>query len=185
MGNSNRIKSAWEIALERARGMEAPPEELARQREEKCRLAGTAFADKFLNLFDLQELKADLEKQPGEDRELIKKAAARRLVEALELGEYEKMEKILAGLSLVTGSDQLNEAKGKLYVLYDSYRDAVRKKRQEIDAAGRKILKRLGISGEAVRTVNEQINKEWAEGLKAVTRPYEREFALYKKELMQ
>ncbi len=180
-----RIKSAWEIALERARAMEVPPEELQRQREEKCRLAGTAIADKFLNLFDSKELKDDLEKQSGEDKELIEKAVVRRLVEALELGEYEKMEKILAGISLVTGNEKVNEAKGKLYVLYDSYRDAVRKKALEIDAAGRKILGRLGITGEAVRTINVEINKEWAEGLKAVSRPYEREFALYKEELLQ
>ncbi|MEW6423254.1 MAG: hypothetical protein AB1523_00670 [Bacillota bacterium] len=181
----SRIKSAWEIALERAGAMEVPPEELQKQREEKCRLAGAAIADKFLGIFDLKQLQDDLEKQPGEDKGLVAKAVVRRLVSALELGDYEKMEKIMAGIALVGDNQKSNETKAKLYLLYDSYRDVLRKKEQEIDAAGRKILGRLGISGEAVQMINADINKEWAKALQAASRPYEKEFALYKEELLQ
>ncbi len=179
-----RIKSAWEIALERAQGIKVTPEELRRQLEEKCQLAGAAIAERFLNVFDLKQLKEDLEKQSGEEGELVKKAAVEKLAGSLELGDYEKMEKIIEGISLAAGDEKINAAKGRFYVLYDSYHNALAKKRSEIEAAGRKMLERLGISGEAVRAVNARVNKEWAQDLKNVTRPYEKEFELYKKELL-
>lgn len=178
-----RIKSAWEIALEKAKNMEVTPEELQKQREERCQLTGTAVADKFLSSFDLRELKDDLDKQ-GEEKELVAKAVVNRLLEVLKLGDYEKMEKITEGIFQVSGNEKIKEAKGRFYILFDSYYDVLRREIKEIEITGRKILGRLGISGEAIQVINPEINKEWRQSLKTVTQPYEKEFALYKQELL-
>jgi hypothetical protein len=182
----DRIKSAWEIALERAQRMEVTPEELKRQKEERCALAGEAIAQKYLDGFDLQQLREDLGRQPAEDRELVARAAARKLADSLELGDYELLARVVEGVALLRGEGGAEKAralKGSFSVLYDSYRSALRKKTGEVEAAGRAVLARLGVSGEAVAAINPAVNREWAQALEAVARSHEKEFARYKEEL--
>jgi len=47
----SKIKSAWEIAMEKAAKLEVTAEELQKQVQEKCRFAGGALADRYLNDF--------------------------------------------------------------------------------------------------------------------------------------
>jgi len=180
----SRIKSAMEIALERAQKMEVTPEDLRRQQEEKCRAVGTAIAKRYLQVFDIKQLKGDLGKS-SEDKNMVERAVVQELVGgALELGNYQKLENILAGVAALIGEEKINEVKGKFYVLYDGYQDALRKKEQEIETTGRKLLEQLGISGNAVQSINVEIDKEWEQDLKVIRKPFEREFALCKQELL-
>lgn len=186
----DRIKSAWEIAMERAQRMEVTPEELKKQQKERCVLAGEAIAEKYLDGFDLQQLAEDLKRQPAEDRELVARAAVRKLAGALRLGDYELLGRVVEGVSVLRGegegaAERLRSLMGSFSVLYDSYQSALRKKRGEIEAAGRAVLARLGVSGEAVAAINPAVNKEWAQALGAVAGSHEKEFAHYREELAE
>jgi len=49
-------------------------------------------------IFDLKQLKSDLEKYQNEEKDLVIKAIVSGLIEALELGNYEKLEKVAEGI---------------------------------------------------------------------------------------
>jgi len=180
----NKIKSSWEIAMERAAKMEVNPEQIQKQLEEKSKLVAMGFADNFLERRDLRELKEELEKRPAEERELIGRNFVQNMVAALELGDYEKMPAIVDGIILATGNDKFDEIKGRFLVLFDAYHNALAKRAKEIENTGKKILERLGIAGDAIKAINPGVSEDWAQNLKDVAGPYEKEFAQYKKELL-
>jgi len=180
----SRIKSAWEIAMERAAKREVTAEELQRQVREKCRFAGKALAERYLNDSDLKQLKADLEKYQNEEKDLMIKATVSGLIESLELGNYEKLEKAAEGIFHLTGNEKVKETKGRLYIIFDGFKSAEQKKRREIEESGRKLLNRLGVSGEAVKIINPGGNEEWVRELEKTARPFEEEFIKIKEELL-
>ena len=66
------IKSAWELAMEKVEKLgKLSPEELRRQKEDKCGSIGQVLAEKYLSGSSLRELKTELDKQKGEERELV------------------------------------------------------------------------------------------------------------------
>jgi putative component of toxin-antitoxin plasmid stabilization module len=152
--------------------------------QEKCRFAGGALADRYLNDFDLKQLKSDLEKYQNEEKDLVIKAIVSGLIEALELGNYEKLEKVAEGIFNLTGNKKVKETKGRLYIIFDGFKSAEQKKRREIEESGRKLLNRLGISGEAVEIINPGGNEEWVRELEKTTRPFKEEFIKMKEELL-
>jgi hypothetical protein len=181
-----KIKSAWEIAMERAAGRSSvKPEELRKQNEEKGRIIGKALADKFLIGWDKKKLKADLEKYGEEERPFIIKGTRTALIESLVLGDYEKLENIIEGLSSLAGSSRLSEIKGSLLLVYDSYTRVYKKSSEKFQAEGGKILNRYGISGDAVKAINPSV---FNEELKKINRddllPLEKEYEKLKKDLL-
>jgi len=180
----DRIKSSWEIVMERAAKMEVKPEQIRKQLEEKCQLVAMGFADNFLENRDLKKLKEELEKRPAEEKELIKRNFVQNMVTALELGDYEKMPAIVDAITLAIGNDKLEEIKGRLLVLFDAYHNALAKRAKEIENTGKKILERLEITGDAIKAINAGVNKDWAQSLKSVAGPYEKELTQHKKELL-
>jgi len=181
-----RIKSAWEIAMERAASRSSvKPEELKKQNEEKGLIIGKALADKFLSDLDKNRLKADLGKYGEEERPFIVKGARKALIESLELGDYEKLEGVIEGLCSLAGDDRPKEIKGRLFLIYDNYTGIYKKSSEKFQAAGRKILNRYGISGDAVKAINPSV---FNEELKQINRddllPLEKEYEELKKELL-
>jgi hypothetical protein len=78
------IKSAWEIAMERAEKLgKLSPEELKRQREKEYAVIGQALAEKYLGGLDLRQLEVDLDKYEGEKREWVKKMAMVKLAQSI------------------------------------------------------------------------------------------------------
>lgn len=180
----SRIKSAWEIAMEKTAKLEVTAEELQKQVKEKCRFAGKALADRYLNDFDLRQLKVDLEKYQNEEKDLVIKATISGLIEALELGDYEKLEKVAEGIFHLSGNEKVKETKGRLYIIFDGFKSAEQKKRREIEESGRKLLNRRGISGEAVEIINPDGDEEWIRELEKTVRPFKEEFIRIKEELL-
>lgn len=181
-----KIKSAWEIAMERAASRTSvKPEELQKQNEEKGRIIGKALADKFLNDLDKNKLKADLEKYGEEERSFIIKGTRTALIESLELGDYEKLENVIEGLSSLAGSCRLNEIKGSLLLVYDSYTGIYKKSSERFQAAGRKILNKYRISGDAVKAINPSVfNEELKQINQDDLQPLEKEYEKIKKDLL-
>jgi len=181
-----KIKSAWEIAMERAASRSSvKPEELQKQNEEKGRVIGNALAGKFLDDLDKKQLKADLEKYGEEERPFIVKGTRTALIESLELGDYGKLEDVIEGLCILAGDDRPKEIKGRLFLVYDNYTGVYKKSSEKFQAASRKILNRYAISGAAVKAINSDV---FNEELKQINRnellPLEKEYEELKKELL-
>lgn len=181
-----KIKSAWEIAMERtASRTSVKPEELQKQNEEKGRIIGKALAGKFLIDWDKKKLKADLEKYGEEEKPFVIKGIRTALIESLELGDYEKLEGVIEGLCSLAGDGRPKEIKGRLLLVYDSYTGIYKKSSARFQAAGRKILNRYGISGDAVKAINPSV---FNEELKQINRddllPLEKEYKKLKEDLL-
>lgn len=181
-----KIKSAWEIAMERAASRSSvKPEELKKQNEEKGLIIGKALAGKFLNDLDINQLKADLEKYTEEERPFIVKGIRTALIDTLELGDYEKLENVFEGLCSLAGGDRPKEIKGRLFLVYDNYTGVYKRSSEKFQAAGRKILDRYAISGDAIKVINPSVfDKELKQINRGDLLPLEKEFEELKKELL-
>jgi len=85
----SELKSAWEIAQEKANKLgKLSAEELQRQREEECRQIGQGIAQRYLDNPESLSLDIELNKHPEEGRGLIRKAVASHLIQALDLSSW-------------------------------------------------------------------------------------------------
>ena len=169
------IKSAWELAMEKVDKMgKLSPEELRQQKEDKCRSIGQGLAEKYLSGSSLRDLKLDLDRHKGEEGEQVRAALASKLIDAIELGDAERLAKVaeaISGLKL-KGEDGLAAAKGEIEGLFAEYREAEQKKRREVETAARGVLHQLRISGSAIGSVNPEVVPEWRSELDTIGRPY-------------
>lgn len=169
------IKSAWELAMEKVDKLgKLSPEELRQQKEDRCRSIGQGLAEKYLSGSSLRDLKLDLDRHKGEERELVRAALASRLIDTIELGDTERLAKVVeatSGLRL-KGDDRLEAARGEMEGLFGEYREAEQKKRREVEAAARGVLHQLRISGSAIGSVNPEVVPEWKSELDKIAQPY-------------
>jgi hypothetical protein len=169
------IKSAWELAMEKVDKLgKLSPEELRQQKEDKCRSIGQGLAEKYLSGSSLRDLKIELDKQKGEERELVRVALASRLIDAIELGDAERLAKVeeaISGLKL-KAKEGLAAISGEIEQLFAEYREAEQKKRREVEAAARGVLHQLRISGSAIGSVNPEVVPEWKSELDKIAQPY-------------
>jgi hypothetical protein len=169
------IKSAWELAMEKVDKLgKLSPEELRQQKEDKCRSIGQGLAEKYLSGSSLRDLKIELDKQKGEERELVRMALASRLIDAIELGDAERLAKVeeaISGLKL-KAKEGLAAISGEIEQLFAEYREAEQKKRREVEAAARGVLHQLRISGSAIGSVNPEVVPEWKSELDKIAQPY-------------
>jgi len=56
-------------------------------------------------------------------------------------------------------------------------------KKKEIELAGKEMLSKLGIAGDAVKTINPLAKKEWQQSLEEVARPYGERLNKFKEKL--
>ena len=178
------IKSAWEIALEKADKLgELSPEERAKQREDRCRPIGKSLAEKYLGQHDTRYLETELNKHDSEDKELISQAALQALIEGIDLRHHSILDKISQGIVSLAKTETAVETVGKIKELFQEYRETEKVERQEIERAGREILHGLRISGAAISQINLQAKPEWREKMGQLARPFEERLAKLKQEL--
>jgi hypothetical protein len=169
------IKSAWELAMEKVEKLgKLSPEELQRQKAERCGSIGQGLAERYLSGLALRDLKLELDKHKGEEKELVRAALASRLIAAIELGEAERLVKVVeAILGLRLKSEHgLPAARGEIEGLFAEYREAQQKKRREVETAARGVLHQLRISGSAIGSVNPEVVPEWKNELDKIAQPY-------------
>lgn len=169
------IKSAWELAMEKVDKLgKLSPEEMRRQKEDRCREIGEGLAEKYLAGAPLRDLKLDLDKNKGEDRGLVEAAVAARLIASIDLGDAERVSRVFEGLSAVdTGSRETQPDIGaEIEALFGEYREADQKRRRELDTAARGVLHQLRISGSAIGSVNPEVVPEWKSELDKIARPF-------------
>ncbi len=169
------IKSAWELAMEKVDKLgKLSPEEMRRQKDERCRLVGEGLAERYLSGTPLRDIRLDLDKNKGQDRGLVEAALASRLISSIELGDTERLSKVLEALSAIGfhSGEGLPDIRAEIEALFDEYRDADQKRRREVETAARGVLHQLRISGSAVGSVNPDVVPEWKSELDAIARPY-------------
>jgi len=167
------IKSAWEIAQEKASKLgELSPEEREGQRQERCRLIGESLAEKYLSHHDIGILKDNLSKHTTQDKDLVSKAAMRRLIQAIDLQYPSALTEISQGVLALSNSATTMKTLDKIKELFREYAEAENEEKQEIETAGREMLHQLRISGTAISHLNIRGKEEWQKKLDQTARPF-------------
>ena len=169
------IKSAWELAMEKVEKLgKLSPEELRRQKEEKYGSIGQGLAEKYLTGLALRDVRIELDKYKGEERELVRAALASKLIDAIELGDAERLSKVIEGISelKLKSREGLAGIRAEIEQLFGEYREAGQKKRREVETAARGVLHQLRISGSAIGSVNPEVVPEWKNELDKIALPY-------------
>jgi len=141
------LKSAWEIAQERANRLgKLSAEEKAQQERQEYRQRGKALAQKWLDGSQQLDIATELNKHEGEKRDIIKRAAIEHLLGAIELTTAQGRDSVKA------------EEMGRLV---QEYEEAEQKMRQELESNYRETMHRLRISGTAVDAINIEADHKW------------------------
>jgi len=167
------IKSAWEIAMEKAEKLEKlPPEELRKQKEEKYSSIGQVLVDKYLGGLDLWQLEVELDKYSSEDRAFLKEMAVSKLAQSIELGSHKGLGRIMEGISYLKQRVDIRDIGEEIEQLFEEYKQVEQMEKEEMEKSARDILHRLRISGSAIGGVNPKAIGEWQQDLDRLAQPY-------------
>jgi hypothetical protein len=182
------IKSAWELAMEKVEKLgKLSPEELKRQNEEGYRLRGQALAEKYLSGVPLREVKSELDKASGPEKEAMMAAVATRLVEAIDLGNAERLTKVIEAISglKLKENGETAAVRGEIEQLFSEHGEVEQKKRREVEVAARNVLHQMRISGSAIGSVNPEVVPEWKSELDKIAQPYRERLDSLKAKLVE
>jgi len=175
-GDDKELKSAFDIAMERAQKLGAmSAQERQRSREEKFRAIGEALGKRYLDGLPLRDVEIELRKH-GEKRQIIIRYLLSFLLDALAPGNSEGAENILAAVQHYSGNSGAVE---RIRNIFNEYQKAIEQsweeKRIELATARRKELKLGGISGSAVEPATEA-SPEWLRIKHGLTASYQKRF---------
>ena len=168
------IKSAWELAMEKVERLgRLSPEELGRQTEEKCESIGQVLADKYLGGLAAWQLDIELEKIGADDRDLVKRSLASKLIQAIELGNNDRLGRVMEGiLALTQDHEAVGEIGHAIEQLFDEYRPLEEQASREMEKAAGDVLHQLRISGSAIGAVSPEFMSDYRENLDTSAEPY-------------
>jgi len=157
------LKSAWEIAQERANRLgELSVEEKEQQERQGYRQIGQVLAQRWLDSSQRLDITKELNKHEEKKRGIIKQAAIERLVEAIELtttGGINSVKRVIEAISSL--GPELQPKAVEIVQLVQEYEMAEQKIRQELESNYRETLHQLRISGTAVDAINIETNHKW------------------------
>lgn len=159
---NEKIKSALEIALEKARRLGALSEEERRRlRDEELVAAGEALAKRYLNGLPLRDTELDLGRHREEDRQIISRNLLSLLVDKIDMEHIAGADRILAAIQHLSGHSGVVQSMRDLLQEYESAMEkAWREKRSALEGAKRNELELKGISGSAV-DLGIETSPEW------------------------
>jgi hypothetical protein len=159
----SELKSAWEIAQERANRLgKLSAEEKEQQEIQAYRQIGQALAQKWLDSSQQLDMTAELNKHEEKERDTIKQAIIEHLVEAIEFTTTQGInsaKRVIEGL--ISLGPELQPKAEEIGHLVQEYEGAEQKVRQELEISYRETLHRLRISGAAVAAINLEANPQW------------------------
>ena len=162
--DNEKLKSALEIALEKAQKLGALSEE-ERQglRDEELVAAGEALAKRYLNGLHLRDIEAELGRRREEDRRIVSRHLLSSLVDKIDIEHVEDDERILAAIQHLSGDSGIVQSIRDLLREYQSATEkAWRENGSALEKAKRNELALKGISGSAVDPAIET-SAEWLE----------------------
>ena len=157
------LKSAWEIAQERATRLgKLSAEEEREQARQRYRQIGQALAQKWLDSAEPLDIAAELNKHSQDDREGIRQAVIEHLLEAVEFTPTQTTDRVRKAIDGIKRlGPQLQPDLEEIARLVQEYEEAEEKLRQELESSYRETLHRLRISGTAVGAINIEANEQW------------------------
>ena len=157
------LKSAWEIAQERANRLgKLSAEEEKQQARQRYHQIGQALAQKWLDSSQQLDISAELNKHKEEERIIIKQAIIEHLAETIEFTATQDiniMRKVIEGISSL--GPELQPKAEEIGKIVQEYEAAEQKIRQELESNYRENLHQLRISGTAVDAINIEATPEW------------------------
>lgn len=151
-GKDDKVKNAFEIAMERVQKLGSlSDEEKQRLKEEERAAAGKALAERYLSGLPLRDIDIELGRQCEADRKAVSCHTVSRLLEAIDLGSTEEDDRILSTVEHLSGDSGLVR---RIKKVLREYQEAIEQAKKDswgqIEAAKRKELSLRGISGSAV-----------------------------------
>ena len=179
------MKSAWEIAMEKAERLgKLSAEDIRKQEERKFATIGRVLAESYLSSTDIRQLEVELNRYNPDERTLLSRPFITTLIEAMNLQDYETGEKILYAISLIADDESTKKFIAGTAEILEEYKQLEQERRQGVDKEGGEVLHQLGISGSAVKEINPRADSEWQESLDKLAEPYEKELIRCKQEFL-
>lgn len=180
------LKSAWEIAQEKARklgGLSA--EERKKQREKECLQIAKALADKYLTHPDARLLTSELTKYDGQEKELITSFLLRQFADTIDIRFSTNTERAVQGILTLNQNNAVAETLNRIKELLQEHQVAEARQKEDIEKAGREILHQMRISGSAISRINPQARDEWQKKLEIVALPFVETLQKLKQKLLE
>ncbi len=159
----SELKSAWEVAQERASRLgKLSAEEKEQQERQRYRQAGQALAQKWMDSSQRVDLTAELSKHEEKGREIMEQAVIEHLLEAVGFASTEAINNVKRTITAISSlKPELQPRAEEVGRLVQEYELAENKMRQELESRYRETLHRLRISGTAVEAVNIEDSPQW------------------------
>jgi hypothetical protein len=159
----SELKSAWEVAQERANRLgKLSAEEKEQQERQKSGQIGQALAQKWLDSSRQLDMTAELNKHEEKERNIIKQALIEHLVQAIDFTTTQSinsLKRIVEAISRL--KPELQPKAEAIGQLVQEYEGAEQKIRQELESSYRETLHQLRISGTAVGIINIEADQQW------------------------
>jgi lipopolysaccharide biosynthesis regulator YciM len=157
------LKSAWEIAQERANRLgKLSTEEKEQQERQRCCQIGQVLAQKWLDNSQQLDITAELNKHEEKSRKVIKQAIIEHLVQTIEFTTTQGINSLKRVLEAISSLEPELQPKAKeISQLVQEHEVAEQKIRQELETNYRETLHRLRISGTAVEAINIEAHPKW------------------------
>ncbi len=157
------IKSAWELAQERANRLgKLSPQEKEQHERQSYRQIGQALAQKLMDGSQRLDIAAELSKHEEKGRETIRQAIIEHLVEAIELTAAKSVDSVKGIIEAMSSlKPELQHKAEEAGQLIQEYELAEQQIRQELEVNTRATLHQLRISGTAVGAINIEDNPQW------------------------
>jgi len=184
-----RIKSAFEIAMERISSLpELTSEDIAAQKEKQYAPLGEAIAGKYLRcLIGDDEMIGELDKLGAEPGQIVRRSLASSFCRAMRMeGDPDEAERALKGINLIAPSKSslVRKAGEDFHSIVDKFEREKRVKSVEFGVSAVQSMGKLGISGSAPQpNLNE--NGEWQQELKRMRQSYESELETIRTRLLR
>ncbi len=180
-----RIKSAFEIAMEKVASMpDLTQKELAEQQEREYQPRGAAIAHKYLEgAFKERDLQPELSRYRGQEGEIVKLAFLQTLNQSVKSGSKSTSLKALDGIKAVEPALDLGEMKRQIEAIFDEFDQQLGQRIQQYEIQERKRLRQFSISGSAVKP-NLKESQTWQEELKRTWSEYDPRISTLKEKLM-
>jgi len=159
----SELKSAWEVAQERANRLgKLSAEEKEQQERQGYRQIGQVLAQKWLDSSRQLDMAAELNKHEEKGRDIIKQAVIEHLVEAIEFTTTQGINSVKRVVDAISSlRPELQPKAEEIGQLVQEYEEAEQKIRQDLESNYRETLHQLRISGTAVAAINIETNNQW------------------------
>ncbi len=183
----HRIKSALEIAMEKiARMPHLTPDELIKQKEREYRPIGEAIAKRYLeSAIRGTELTGELGKYQGDEGRIVKRAFISSLCQATDFGDAARSRRAMEGVRILAGANsRFEEVRREFEEISGEFEQETRRRREVFETMEKVRLRRLGISGSAIKPdVREK--EDWQQEWGRIQHEYDSRLDKLRKSLMQ